>query len=168
MISVWVGAGLALRGNRRSLRQERALTAAERCLAAVDQASDDYRRIDLSMKRHSEATGVQFNNNVTDRITSAFDKFVNSEIGHEAWLLENRAIMFGIADCLNGSMQLHLDSFLIAPSELRSKMDDLSSRLWSVGEGLRASILDKPISELTDRDRAAIQALLPGRHIKKG
>jgi hypothetical protein len=121
LISVWVGASLALRGNRRSLRQERALTAAERCLAAVDQASDDYRRIGPSMNPHSEATEVQFDNNVIDRVTSAFDNFVNSEVGHEAWLLENRAIMFGIADCLNGSMQLHLDSFLIAALEVEEQ-----------------------------------------------
>jgi hypothetical protein len=64
-------------------------------------------------------------------------------------------------------MQLHLDSFTIAAPELKREIDLFLARLWNVGELLRATLLDKPISELTDQDRLAIRALPPGRHIKK-
>lgn len=167
LLSVWVGASLALRSNRRSLRQERALRATEQCLAAVDKAFEEYRQISLSMTPYSEGAEMRMDKRIIDRIMSAYDNFVNSEVGHEAWLLEDRAVAFSIAECLQGSMRLHLDSFTVAASELKRGIDALSARLWNVGELLRASLLDKPISELTDTDRAAIRALLPGRHIKK-
>ena len=47
--SVWLGATLALHGNRKSLRRERALVAAERRLAAVDQAAEQYHHLDVIM-----------------------------------------------------------------------------------------------------------------------
>lgn len=167
LISVWVGASLALRGNRRSLRQERALSATEQCLATVDKAFEQYRQISLSMTPSSAATEVHMDKGIIDRIMSAYDDFVNSEMGHEAWLLEDRAITYSIADCLHGSVQLHLDSFAIAAPELKREIDAFLRQLWNVGESLRASLLGKPVSKLTETDRAAIGALLPGRHIKK-
>jgi hypothetical protein len=159
---------VALRGNRRSLRQERALTAAEQCLAAVDKAFEEYRQIALSLKWSSEDADAHMSESIVERIMKAFDNFANSEVGHEAWLLENRDITFSIAECLRSSMQLHLDSFTAAMPELQARVDLLSSQLWNAGELLRASLLGKPISELTERDRTAIGLLLPGRHIRKG
>lgn len=167
LISVWVGASLALRGNRRSLRQERALTAAERCLASIDKAFEEYRQIDFSLKLSSEDADAHMNEDFVDRIMNAFDNFANSEVGREAWLLENRDIAFSIAECLRGSTQLHLDSFTTTMPELQVKTSLLSSQLWNVGELLRASLLGKSTNELTERDRATIGLLLPGRHIRK-
>jgi hypothetical protein len=118
------------------------------------------------MKWSSEDTDIDIDEGIVDSIMKVHDSFVNSEVGHEAWMLEDRALTFSIAECLHGSVQLHLDSFAITAPELRSKIDVLLSQLWNVGDLLRASLLGKPISELTERDRAAIGALLPGRHIK--
>jgi len=167
VISVWIGASLALRSNRRSLRQERGLSATERCLAAVNKAFEEYRQIDFSMTASSEEAEVHMDPSIVERITSAYDNFVYSEVGHEAWLLEDRAITLSIAGCLQDSQRLHVDSFVITAPELKSRINLLSSRLWNVGELLRASLLNKPVNELTDKDRAVIAALLPGRHIKK-
>jgi len=50
---------------------------------------------------------------------------------------------------------------------VKSRIDYLSSRLWRVGEMLRASISDKPINELTDKYRPAIQALLQVAILRK-
>jgi hypothetical protein len=83
LISVWVGASLALRGNRRSLRLERALSATEQCLAAVGKAFEEYRQISLSMTSYSEAAEVHMDKSIVDRVMSAYDNFVNSEVGHE-------------------------------------------------------------------------------------
>jgi hypothetical protein len=133
----------------------------------VDKAFEEYRRIGLSLKWYSEETDARMDENIVDDIMKAFDSLVNSEVGREAWLLEDRDITFSIAERLRGSTQVHLDSFTTAAPELRPKIDSLSSQLWNAGELLRASLLGKPISELTERDRATIGLLLPGRHIKK-
>jgi hypothetical protein len=167
LISVWAGASLALRSNRRSLRQERSLSATEHCLSAVDKAFEEYRHISLIVTSCPESGEAHIAEGFIDKIMLAYDNFVNSEVGHEAWLLENRSITFSIAECLQSSMRLHLDSFTAPLSELKVKIDALSTQLWSTGEFLRAALLDKPVSELTEPDRSAIHALLPGRHIKK-
>jgi hypothetical protein len=117
------------------------------------------------MSRDSGASDASVHKRIVDEIVEAYDNFVESEVGHEAWLLEDRAITFAIAECLHHSMQLHLDSFTIGDSELKTKMDRLHFKLRSAGDMLRATILDKEVSELTDRDRYIIGALLPGRHI---
>lgn len=167
LVSVWAGASLALRSNRRSLRHERALTAAERCLAAVDQAAEEYRLMSLAMSPNSEGVDASVHKDIIDKIVVAYDDFVESEVGHEAWLLENRAITFAVAECLHHSMQLHLDSFLIEATELKAAIDRLFLELQNAGDMLRATILDKRVSELTDKDRYIIYALLPGRHSKQ-
>jgi hypothetical protein len=64
-----------------------------------------------------------------------------------------------VAERLHGSVQLHLDSFVITPSELQSRIDHLLYR-YGVSEMLRATILDKPIGELTDKYRPTLQAPL--------
>jgi hypothetical protein len=130
-------------------------------------AFEGYRQISLSMIPYSEDAEMRMDKAIIDRIMSAYDNFVNSEVGHEAWLLEDRAITFSIAESLQGSMRLHLDSFMVTAPELKREIDALSEELWNVGELLRASLLGKPVSELTETDRAAIRALLPGRHIKR-
>jgi hypothetical protein len=164
LLSVWLGASLALRGNRRSMQHQRALLAAERCLAAVDGASEDYHRIMVMLSFAMEHIDTS---KLTEDLCDTYDHFVNSDIGHEAWLLENRDATLSIADCLHLSMRLHVDSFSIEPEDIRVRVADLSERLREAGDQLRAAFLDKGVSELTDRDRYAIAALLPGRHTKK-
>jgi hypothetical protein len=167
IISVWAGAALALRGNRRSLRHERARAAAERCLTVIDRAAEEYRLMRPSLSRDPGAADIPIDERTIEQVMTAYDNFVESEIGHEAWLLENETITFAIADCLHQSMQLHLDSFGIGEGELHTRLDGLYSRLVAVGDMLRAATLDKRVSELTDRDRYVSAMLLPGRHIEK-
>ncbi len=121
----------------------------------------------LAMSLDSEAIDASVHKSIVDQIAAAYDNFVESEVGHEAWLLENRTITFAIAECLHHSMELHVDSFTTGFKELGTRIDDLHSELRSAGDILRATILDKQVSELTNRDRYIIAALLPGRHIKK-
>jgi hypothetical protein len=168
LISVWAGASLALRGNRRSLRHERARVAAERCLIVIDQAAEEYRRMRLTLFPGGDAADRSIAELIVEQSMRAYDNFVESEVGHEAWLLENEAITFAIAERLHDSMQLHLDSFGIKPEELHTRLEGLYSQLVTVGDMLRATILDKQVRELTDRDRYVSRMLLPGRHIKEG
>ncbi len=74
--------------------------------------------------------------------------------------------MLAIAECLYHSMKLHLDSFESDQETLLAQTKSLHSELVAVGDMLRAAMLDKRVSELTDQDRHVSKMLLPGRHIK--
>lgn len=160
-ISVWLGASLALRSNRKSLRTERARIAAERCLSVIDQAAEEYRRIGRRLFR-SQGAGE----GVVEQIMAVYDNFMESDTAHEAWLLENTTITLAIAEFLHRSLQLHLDSFGSGATELGAGIESLYSNLRIVGDMLRAALLDKRVSELTDQDRDLSKMLLLGGHIK--
>lgn len=166
-VSVWLGASLALQANRKSLRHERARTAAERCLIPIDQAAEDYRRIGRNLSLGQEDADSSIDERVIMLLETSYNDLVESEVGHEAWLLEDETTTVAIADCLHGSLQLHLDSFRGGSGEFLAQMEILNSTLRAVGDMLRAAMLDKHVSELTDQDRYISRSLLPGRHIKR-
>lgn len=165
-ISVWLGASLALQGNRKFVRHERARAAAERCLIPIDQAAEEYWRIgrNLSLGRGDADTSID--ERVIELLEASYNNLVESEVGHEAWLLEDATTTLAIADCLHCSLQLHLDSFGGGCAELLTQTEILIPSLRAVGNMLRAAMLDKHVSELTDQDRYISRSLLPGRHIK--
>jgi hypothetical protein len=165
MLSVWAGAALALRGNRYSLRHERSSTAAERCIEAIDRAAEHYHRLGMKISAASDNVDA---GNIIDGLIHAYDELLDSDIGHEAWSLEDRKITYAVGDCVSASLRLHLDSYHVPVSELRETVMTLRSELQNVGDSLRAMILNKRVADLTERDRAVIRALLPGRHVRAG
>jgi hypothetical protein len=162
LLAVWVGAALALRGNRRASQAERARLAAERCLSTVDAARHGYHGFRVMRDVGNEVSDL----NHVKLLQEQYDRFANSEVGHEAWLLRDRSIAIMIANCLQEAVQLHLDSFFTAPPELLDRACALHDELRSVGDRLRAEVLGKPVSQLTDDDRRVAAMLLPGKHAR--
>jgi hypothetical protein len=166
-ISVWLGASLAFRSNRRSLRHERARTAAERCLIAIDQATDEYRRIERNLFRDQSNAERSIDKRVGEQIMVAYDNLMENEVPREAWLLEDKTITITIARCLRRSMQLHLNSFGSGATELCAEVQSLLPDLRNAGDMLRAAMLDKRVGELTEQDHDIIKMMLLGRHVKR-
>jgi hypothetical protein len=166
-ISVWLGASLALRGNRKSLQHERARTASERCLMAIDQAAEEYRRMERQLTLSEHIADTSASTRAIEQFETSYNNLAESELGHEAWLLEDKSITFAIAECLQRSLRLHLDSFGGDLADFLSQIEVLNVELRTVGDMLRAAMLDKRVSKLTDQDRYISRALLPGRHIRK-
>jgi len=102
-----------------------------------------------------------------NEIMEVYDNLMESETAREAWLLENKTITLAIAGCLRRSMQLHLDSFGGDATGLGAEAQSLHSELRTVGDMLRAAVLDKRVSELSEQDHYLSQMLSLGRHIKR-
>jgi hypothetical protein len=171
LAAVWIGAAFALRGQRRSADEQRSRLAAERCLRAIDEALmhiDTVRiRLGVEIKYAMDSSPDRLEglgSDVNERIVAIHDTLIDSDIGHEAWLLEDRAAAAAIADCIEGLVELHTKGFGLSLEDLRLRADGLYRRFGSTGDQLRAILLGKDVNQLTLRDREITTALLHPSH----
>jgi hypothetical protein len=168
LAAVWIGAALALRGQRRSASEQRSRLAAERCLAAIDEASEQTGRLRHQIKFAQEYKWPLSKNTksqVINAIIEIHDKLLNTDISHEAWLLGDRRVVENIAGCVDGLVRLHLDSFGHSMEETQERVALLYRGFGQVGDQLRAIMLRKNVDQLTSDDRHLTYLLQRPRHL---
>jgi hypothetical protein len=167
LAAVWIGAALALRGQRRSVDEARSRLAAERCLAAVDEATEGARRLIGErevMKRFGAHAGDALRSRMISSVVDIHDQLPDSDISHEAWLLGDRGLVEKIAGCVDRLVRLHVKSFELSTEQIEQRLRLLRQELAAVGDQLRAIMLRKSVDELTPRDRQITRLLLRPSH----
>jgi hypothetical protein len=166
LAAVWIGAALALRGQRRNADEQRSRLAAERCLVAIDEATEQTGRLSRQIKFMLEHEWPDDNteSQIIESVVRIHDELLNSDISHEAWLLGDRRVVEKIAGCVDGLVKLHLDSFELSVEEMQGRLTLLYRNFGQAGDQLRAIMLRKEVDQLTSHDRHITHILLRPSH----
>jgi hypothetical protein len=101
---------------------------------------------------------------IIDLVVAIHDELLDTDIGHEAWLLKDRGLVEDIAECIDGLVRLHAESFGLSLGSMRQRVVDILSRFDKVRDQLRAILLNKNVTQVSPHDRYITSILLRPSH----
>jgi hypothetical protein len=108
--------------------------AAERCLRAMDAARHHLRdlrfRVDMAKRTIGQLSRSdrEEESHIVNLVVAIHDELLDSDIGHEAWLLTERSIVEDIAECVDGLVRLHTESFELDIVGIQQRLTGIQSR----------------------------------------